>query len=88
MWLLKFHLAVSILCWMTFVGFRTVFKDTIVKNGYQSSEKKKRVHWIFFVPLLNVGVVLVLLVMITMTKKELDKWIEEHKGKERGANNG
>lgn len=88
MWLLKLHLAVSILCWLTFMGFRTVFKDTIIKNGYQSSEKKKKVHWIFFIPLLNVGVVLVLLVMISMTKENLDKWMEEHKRKTEDNTNG
>lgn len=81
MWLLKLHFAISILCWLTFLGFRTIFKETIKENGYEISKKPKAIHWIFFIPILNIATVLVLFVEITITKQDLDKWCEEQKKK-------
>ena len=77
MWLLKLHLAFSILCILTFVGFSTVFKETIRNNGYAVSENKKQItaYLMFFVPLLNILAVIVLLVMVGVKKEELDEQI-------------
>lgn len=80
MWLLKFHLAVSILCLITFIGFRWVFKDLLKENGYIRDENGKRGNvLIFFIPILNVASVLILFVLLTMTKEELSEWCEKHK---------
>ena len=81
MWLLKLHIAVSILCLLTFYGFRAVFKEALEQNGYfkEENKTKKKGFWIFFIPILNVAVVAVLFVMMTMTKEELNKWCEDHK---------
>ena len=83
MWLLKLHFAVSILCLLTFIGFKTVGKEAIKNNGYKSNEKRKSIlsYWIFFIPLLNFIIVLILFVMIGTKKVDLDKWIEEQREK-------
>ena len=78
MWLLKFHLAVSILCLITFIGFAKVYKEQIRENGWINTEKKDlSTYWAFMVPLLNVGMVIVLFMMITWTKERFEKWKEE-----------
>jgi len=85
MWLLKLHFAISILCLLTFAGFKTIGKDAIKNNGYENNEKKKKsilAYWIFFVPLLNIMATISILVMISTKKTDLDKWVEEHKKKE------
>ena len=85
MWLLKLHFAISILCLLTFVGFRTVGKEAIKNNGYESNEEKRKnifAYWIFFIPLLNVMATILVLVMISTKKTDLDKWVEEHQKKE------
>ncbi|MBS6180541.1 MAG: hypothetical protein KH921_07110 [Erysipelotrichaceae bacterium] len=83
MWLLKLHFSISILCLLTFIGFRKVFREQILKNGYIPAKKKYiSGYFIFFVPLLNLGSVLVLFIMISIKKKDLDRWCEERKEKE------
>ena len=85
MWLLKLHIAVSILCLLTFYGFRSVFKELLKQNGYMKDGKATpKGFWIFFIPLLNVASVVVLFVCITMTKEELNRWCEDHKKKNKG----
>lgn len=81
MWLLKLHIGISILCLLTFYGFRTVFKEVLEQNGYLKEKKKPTITgWlVFFVPILNVAAVVVLFVTLTMTKEELNKWCEDYK---------
>lgn len=82
MWLLKLHIGVSILCLLTFYGFKVVFRELFKQNGYLSDDNKgKKSFWIFFIPILNVSVVCLMLIMMTMTKDELTKWCEDHKKK-------
>ena len=83
MWLLKLHIAISILCLLTFYGFKTILKEVLEQHGYLKGEKKnkKAGPWVFFIPILNVTLVLILFVMLTMTKEDFDKWIEDHKKK-------
>lgn len=84
MWLLKLHFSISILCLLTFIGFRGVYREQIFNNGYVPIKKKHiSGYFIFFIPLLNVGSVLVLFVMISVKKKDLDYWCEEQKKKEK-----
>lgn len=86
MWLLKLHFSISILCLLTFVGFRHILKDTIKENGYINDDNKKKKsffsYWIFFIPFLNILVVIMEFVMFSMKKSDLEKWCEEHKKKE------
>jgi len=80
MWLLKLHFAFSILCLITFIGFKIVCKDIIVKvNGWEMSEKRPNLFsWlIFFVPILNVLAVLCLFIMISMKKSEFEELIQK-----------
>lgn len=74
MWLLELHLAVSVLCIITFYGFVKVYKEQLKENGWLNSEIKKGVskYIIFFVPLMNVLSVLLLLVMIITKKEDLE----------------
>ena len=81
MWLLKLHFSISVLCLLTFIGFRAVFKDQIKENGYlQKNNKKGFSSWLFFlVPILNIFLVVTLFSMILMKKSEFDKKCNELK---------
>lgn len=87
MWLLKLHLSVSILCLLTFIGFKSVCRETLKKNGYLDDPKKKASYWIFFIPILNVISVIILFLTITKTKDELQKWCEDIKNKKKEEEN-
>lgn len=85
MWLLKLHFSASILCLLTFIGFKHVGKEILKQNGYIDENKKnKKVfdYWVFFIPILNVFIVGIEFVMLVMKKSDLEKWCEEHKEKE------
>lgn len=81
MWLLKLHFSISVLCFLTFVGFRAVYKDKIKENGYlQKNDKKKNSSWlVFIVPFLNIFLVITLFSMILMKKSDFDKKCTELK---------
>lgn len=82
MWLLKLHFSISVLCLLTFLGFRMVYKEQVKDNGYVPNEKKKKgisFYFIFFVPILNILSVFALLMMIAMKKDDLEKKCEEWK---------
>lgn len=75
MWLIKLHIAISILCIITFIGFVKVCKETLKKNGWISETKKRNIlKWLaFFVPIMNVILVFILFIAIGMTKEEFYK---------------
>ena len=80
MWLLELHIAISVLCLITFTGFSRIFRDKILSNGWIDGEIKKSgiKRWlIFFVPLLNLLMITVLFVMIIKTKQEVDEMTKE-----------
>ena len=75
MWLIKLHIAVSILCLITFIGFKIVSKETIKSNGWLSGQKGNILAYLaFFVPIMNVLMVLVLFLMIGMKKEEWERF--------------
>ena len=86
MWLIRLHIAISILCLITFLGFVKVFKETIRNNGWLLEKKKKvkLVAWlVFFVPIMNIMMVLVVFLTIGMKKadfEELTRKIEQEAG--------
>lgn len=75
MWLLKFHIAFSILCIITFCGFAKVCKEQIKQNGWLGEKKKKEFFlWsLFFVPIMNVLFVFLLFMMIIMKKEDFEE---------------
>lgn len=83
MWLLKLHFAVSVLCLITFIGFRTVFREVIKDNGWFNEDKKRKKiltgYLVFFVPILNIFSVIIMLIMVSMKKKDFDKMCEDAK---------
>lgn len=81
MWLLKLHFSISVLCFLTYMGFKAVFKDKMKENGYLQEKKKKKLSaWLlFFVPFLNIMLVITLFLMIVMKKDDLEKKCEELK---------
>lgn len=81
MCLLKLHFSISVLCLITFIGFREVFKQSVKDNGWIDGETRKKLsgYSIFFVPILNVLVVILELMMISVKKKDFDKMCEEAK---------
>ncbi len=82
MWLLKLHFSISVLCLLTFLGFRMVYKEQVKDNGYVPDEKRKKSptsYFIFFVPILNLLSVIAFLMMIAMKKEDLEKKCEEWK---------
>ena len=87
MWLLKLHGALSILLMITFFGFSRVYKETIRQNGWFSEgiKKKYSILLLFFVPIMNVLIVLLLFLMIGMKKEDFEaltnKIKEESEGK-------
>lgn len=79
MWLLKLHFSISVLCLLTFLGFRMVYKEQIMKNGYIPKRKRALGYYIFFAPILNILSAIVLLMMIAMKKEDFEKKCEEWK---------
>lgn len=81
MWLLNLHLAISVLCFITFWGFRITFYDLIKENGWMSGKSKNKTvkFWAPFIPILNVIFIIVLFIAIFTKKESLDKWVEDRK---------
>lgn len=83
MWLLKLHFSISILCMLTFAGFKSVYKQQMKENGWINEENKKKksifAYFMFFVPIMNVLFVVIMFLMIGMKKKDFDKMCEDAK---------
>ena len=75
MWLIKLHFSFSVLCLITFAGFSNVCKEQIEQNGWFSEKRKKKYAtcFLFFVPIMNALIVLILFLMICKTKEEFEK---------------
>lgn len=75
MWLLKLHIAISILCFITFYGFAIVCEEQIRKNGWLSEEKKKKKYkllLVFLVPIMNFLVITILFLTILVRKEDFE----------------
>lgn len=82
MWLLKLHFAFSILCFITFVGFRRIYKQILIDNGWKGNGKRKNdfeLLAVCFVPIMNVGIIAGLLTMIFMKKSDYEEMIKKVK---------
>lgn len=78
MWIIKLHIAVSILSLISFYGFFIVCKEQIKKNGWMAEKKKRKLVALlaFFVPIMNVLMVLLLFVMIGVKQEEFEQLTE------------
>lgn len=78
MWLLKLHFSISILILITFLGFRWACKEQVIKNGWiDGKAKKKRANYLaFFVPFLNVVMLIAFFIMVGVTKEDFEKMKE------------
>jgi hypothetical protein len=81
--LIKFHIAFSLLCLITFYGFAKVFYNNIKKNGYINDDPDTKYDatlnfglWSFFIPIMNVLLVVVVFVVIFIKKDNLLKFGE------------
>lgn len=83
MWLLKLHFSISVLCMLTFIGFKSVYKQQMKDNGWIDEEKKKKksifAYFMFFVPIMNILFVIIMFLMIFMKKKDFDKMCDDAK---------
>lgn len=82
MWLLKLHFALSILCFITFVGFRRIYKQVLIDNGWRGNGKRKsdfELLAVCFVPIMNVIIVAALLTMLSMRKSDCEEMIKKVK---------
>ena len=82
MWLLKLHIAISILCLLTCDGFQILCKQGIEENGWKSEKKNslfKRIinHWIYFIPLMNFITVIATFMTIAVKKTEYDDFAKK-----------
>lgn len=82
MWLLKLHFSISVLCMITVIGFAKICGEQFRENGWGGEGKKKKsiFHYLaFFVPIMNVIMVILLFVMLSVKKNDFDKMCEEAK---------
>ena len=78
MWLLELHFAISVLCLVAFLGFKPIFKDKIIENGWFNDSIKGKgcnpFKWLaFFVPLLNILMIVCMFIMVVGKKEDFDK---------------
>lgn len=75
MWLLKLHFSISTLILITFLGFKWACKEQVIKNGWiDGKAKKKRANYLaFFVPILNIVLLISFFIMVGLTKEEFEK---------------
>lgn len=83
MFLIKLHIEISILILITAIGFLILGKEQIKKNGWVDlidTNKKKdiRVFLIFFVPISNILMLLLIFVTIFKTREEIENMMEEN----------
>ena len=79
MWLLEFHFSFSILCLLTFIGLVWIGKERMNENGWlKESKKRSYFHYLlFFLPLVNLLILGAVVIMIAMSKEEVEKYLEK-----------
>ena len=85
MWILKLHVAVSILIILTFIGFRTVMHQVIIDNGWNKDKKHSfwkskynpLAYWIFFVPVLRWICLAILFLECFCKKEKFDEFLKK-----------
>lgn len=80
MGLLKLHFEISVLCLLMFIGFREVWGEQIKENGWVKDDNKKNkgiLKWLaFFVPFMNLLLVIAILIMVVIKKEDAEKILE------------
>ena len=77
MWLLKLHFSISVLCLLSYFCILRFGRFRLSKNGWGYpirgfSVKKLRAIFGAFIPILNVLLIITLVVMLCMKKKDFD----------------
>lgn len=90
MWILKLHFSISVLCMLTFIGFKAVYRQQVKDNGWFGDEKVKKKsifgYFMFFIPIMNILAVVIMFLMIGMKKKDFDKICEDAKKEGKSTN--
>lgn len=83
MWLLRLHIAISILLLLTGEGAFIVFRKIVIDNGWEVSKGIKRIICfikrclMYFIPLINFLIIITTLIMIFVKKEKYEKEIKE-----------
>ncbi len=74
MWIIKTHISISVLCWLSMKCMRVLFKDKY-KRYKRSKEKSKRIERVFLYicPILNIVAPVIMLYMAFAS----DSFVEE-----------
>lgn len=82
MWLLRLHIAISILLLLAGEGTSIVFRKLIIKNGWEVSKGIKRIinfikrFFIYFIPLVNLIIVMAIFLQLFLGKEDFDSWVK------------
>ena len=73
MWLLKLHIAISILCWMSIRGMLVLFKERYERYRVERKSSFKERMCIYFCPIVNIYFSIVLLYMAFASDEFVEK---------------
>lgn len=82
MWLLRLHIAISILLLLTGEGTAIVLRGLIIKNEWEVSRGIKRIInfikrcFMYFIPLLNLMTVTVIFIQLVFKKEDFDDCVK------------
>jgi hypothetical protein len=78
MWLLRLHIAISILLLLTGEGTNIIFRSLIIKNGWEVSRGFKRIinfikrFFMYFIPFINVLTTIAEFIRVFVPKEKYD----------------
>lgn len=89
MWLLKMHLAISVLCFITYFGVIITCKSILKEKGW--AFKKQRFWFVItwslnsiifcMIPVINIFMAIMVVIMLGISKKEWDNITSERRKK-------
>lgn len=92
--LIELHIGISILLLLTAIGHLILGKEQIRENGWFSDDLKKKnvraslmknvkAFLIFFIPILNIVMLLFVMTTVSKTKEEFEEYIKDLKGEDK-----
>ena len=82
MFLLRLHISISILLLLMGEGTSIVFRNLVIKNGWEISKGVKRIInfakrcFMYFIPLLNLMTVTVIFIQLVFKKEDFDDCVK------------